>query len=80
MSVTRFLSMFQSARIPLQTEVYNYSGTDSRAFPHAGLSCPVYALLLPTTGNHSPCEEGNLNDAAALVEGICMLAGEGLPS
>ncbi len=74
-----FLSMFQSARLPLQTEVYNYSGTDSRAFPHAGLTCPVYALLLPTTGNHSPCEEGNLNDAAALVEGICMLAGEGVP-
>jgi putative aminopeptidase FrvX len=76
----RLLSMFHAAAIPLQTEVYNYSGTDSRAFPHAGLTCPVYALLLPTRGNHSPCEEGNLNDAAALVEGISMLAGRGLPS
>lgn len=69
----RFMALFGQAGIPLQTEVYNYSGTDSRAFPHAGLAGPVYALLLPTRGNHSPREEGSLADAENLLAGIEML-------
>jgi endoglucanase len=41
---------------PLQTEVYNTSGTDARAFPVLGNTMPVIALLLATRGNHSPLE------------------------
>ncbi len=42
--------------VPLQTEVYNYSGTDARAFPAQGVPTPVVPLLLATQGNHSPRE------------------------
>lgn len=66
----RWLTVFNSAGVPLQTEVYNYSGTDSRAFPHAGLPAPVYALLAPTRGNHTPMEEGSLKDLDNLVRGV----------
>jgi len=65
-----FLEFFAREKIPLQTEVYNYSGTDSRAFPHAGLATPVYALLLPTRGNHTPREEGSVKDAENLLHGL----------
>ena len=42
------------ADIPgLQFEVYNYSGTDARAFPTQGVPTPTVPLLLPTRGNHS---------------------------
>ncbi len=42
--------------MPLQWEVYNYSGTDARAFPTQGLPTPVVPVLLATRGNHSPRE------------------------
>ncbi len=63
-----------TAGIPLQTEVYNFSGTDARAFPHQGLACPVLPLLLATTGNHSPHETADLRDADKLIEAIAQLA------
>lgn len=63
-------SIFSEHDIPLQTEVYNYSGTDARAFPHMGLGCPVYALLLATRGNHTPEEIGALCDIESLIKGI----------
>jgi putative aminopeptidase FrvX len=70
------LAFAQAVGVRLQTEVYNYSGTDARAFPHAGLSARVYPLLLPTTGNHTPSEcahsadvEGLLTLLSALCEG-----------
>lgn len=44
------------AETPLQTEVYNYSGTDARAFPAQGIPTPAIPVLIPTEGNHSPCE------------------------
>ncbi|MDD5705587.1 MAG: hypothetical protein PHR35_06655 [Kiritimatiellae bacterium] len=62
------------AGIPLQTEVYNYSGTDARAFPRQGLSGPVLPLLVPTTGNHSPSECADLRDVEALARAIQALA------
>jgi endoglucanase len=68
-----------AARIPLQTEVYNFSGTDARAFPHQGLACPVLPLLLATTGNHSPCETADLRDAESLLAAIACLAGAQQP-
>ena len=61
------LAFAQSAGVPLQTEVYNVSGTDARAFPHAGLPARVYPLLLPTLGNHSPSEEAVSADVEALL-------------
>ncbi len=67
-------AIFLAAGVPLQTEVYNYSGTDARAFPRVGLAAPVFPLLLPTTGNHSPCETANLRDAQALMAGLHCLA------
>ncbi len=63
----RLSRTFRRAGVPLQTEVYNYSGTDSRAFPHLGLPCPVLALLIATEGNHSPVERAALADIDALL-------------
>jgi putative aminopeptidase FrvX len=62
--------LFAEAGLPLQTEVYNYSGTDSRAFPHQGLPAPVYALLLATQGNHTPRELGSLHDVSTLLKAL----------
>lgn len=62
--------------IPLQTEVYNVSGTDARAFPHAGLAADVYALLMPSADNHTPAETASLHDWKALLDLIPRL-GEG---
>ncbi|MDD4098557.1 MAG: hypothetical protein PHC30_07285 [Lentisphaeria bacterium] len=54
--------------LPLQTEVYNVSGTDSRAFPAQGSLAPVLPLLVATEGNHSPLETACLSDIEALAE------------
>ena len=72
----RAIAFCQSLHLPLQTEVYNYSGTDARAFPHAGLPACVYPLLLPTEGNHTASETANLADAAALVHLLRILCGD----
>ncbi len=61
---------FAAAGVPLQTEVYNYSGTDARAFPHQGLAAPVLPLLLATRGNHTPRETADLRDAETLASGL----------
>lgn len=61
---------FRCRRLPLQTEVYNYSGTDARAFPHQGLPCPVLALLVATKGNHSPVEQAAIADIEALFRAL----------
>lgn len=74
----RVRAVFAAGGAPLQTEVYNFSGTDARAFPAQGLACPVLPLLLATTGNHSPCETADLRDAAGLLTGLRMLAEHGL--
>ncbi len=42
--------------LPLQIEVYNYSGTDAKAFPLAGNPALVLPLLIASKGNHSPRE------------------------
>ena len=69
---------FTRAAIPLQTEVYNFSGTDARAFPLQGVFTPVLPLLIATTGNHTPRETADLRDAATLLRAIRLLA-EGAP-
>ncbi len=46
----------QNWGIPLQAEVYNFSGTDARAFPAAGSVAAVLPLLIPSDGNHTPRE------------------------
>ncbi len=60
--------------VPLQTEVYNYSGTDARAFPKAGAAMPVVPLLLPTRGNHSPRETLAVADLDAWPSAIAAVA------
>ncbi len=62
--------------LPLQTEIYNYSGTDARAFPQQGCDAPVYPILLPTTGNHSPMETAQLCDILALQKLLVKLCGD----
>lgn len=64
----RFLAFCKKHSLPVQTEVYNYSGTDARAFPHAGLPVPVYALLLPTRGNHTPLETAHVDDLGTWLD------------
>lgn len=58
----RVFDLMERAQVPLQSEVYNFSGTDARAFPQAGLPCPVLPILAPTQGNHSPCETADTRD------------------
>lgn len=69
----RITNLFDDYDIPLQTEVYNYSGTDSKAFPLSGLSCPVIALLVATSGNHSPRESASVKDIESLTEALRLL-------
>lgn len=63
--------------IPLQTEVYNFSGTDARAFPMAGSLAPVLPLLIPSDGNHTPFETISVHDleqTLLLLQKLCMEA------
>ena len=62
--------LMQRNDIPLQTEVYNYSGTDAKAFPLVGLHCPVIALLIASTGNHTPREMASTHDILTLTRAI----------
>ncbi len=59
-----------TAPIPLQTEVYNYAGTDARAFPAQGIPTTVIPLLLATDGNHSPRETIAVADLEAWPNAI----------
>lgn len=68
------LALAGDAGIPLQTEAYNYSGTDAKAFPHAGLPGRVFPLLLATTGNHTPAEcahRADIEGLLDLIEALC---------
>ncbi len=70
----RILSIAANCGAALQTEVYNFSGTDARAFPQAGLPAPVHALLIPSAGNHTPTETASLHDWQSLLSLIPALA------
>ena len=70
----RVLELAALAGVPLQTEVYNFSGTDARAFPQQGLACPVLPVLIPTRGNHSPAETADLRDLEAWPKAIRAVA------
>jgi Cellulase M and related proteins len=52
--------------VPLQTEIYNFSGTDARAFPSQGIMAPALPILIPTTGNHTPLETAAMSDIESL--------------
>ena len=52
--------------VPLQTEIYNFSGTDARAFPSQGITAPALPILIPTTGNHTPLETAAMSDIESL--------------
>ncbi|MDA3924853.1 MAG: hypothetical protein PF904_09165 [Kiritimatiellae bacterium] len=56
------MQIMNNAGVPIQFEVYNYCGTDARAFPMQGRSTPILALLIPTRGNHSPQEIVHTDD------------------
>ncbi|MBQ9693813.1 MAG: M28 family peptidase [Kiritimatiellae bacterium] len=61
------------ASVPLQTEVYNYSGTDARAFPAQGIPTPAIPVLIPTEGNHTQREilhPADLNAWPAALEAV----------
>lgn len=62
--------------LPLQTEIYNFSGTDARAFPQQGCEAAVYPILLPSTGNHSPKETARLCDILTLQKLLLKLSGD----
>ena len=66
-------NMFYDFGIYVQYEVYNYSGTDARAFPAMGLIAPVIALLLPTTGNHEPIEVCDFADLDEMFKAIVVM-------
>jgi putative aminopeptidase FrvX len=70
----RVCSLMAEAGLPLQTEVYNFSGTDARAFPQQGLPCAVLPLLLPTRGNHEPLETADARDIEAWPKAIRAIA------
>ncbi len=58
----RISRIMQQAEVPIQFEAYNFSGTDARAWPSQGSPAPVIALLMPTCGNHTPCEQADTAD------------------
>lgn len=68
----RIKHCFAKHQLPLQFEVYNYSGTDARAFPPA----TVISLLIPTRGNHSPLETADWRDIEALRVALETLSAE----
>ena len=70
----RVLEVMARAGLTVQTEVYNFSGTDARAFPQQGLPCPVLPLLVPTRGNHAPCEAADERDLEAWLPAIRAMA------
>ena len=70
----RVLELTARAGVPLQTEVYNFSGTDARAFPQQGLACPVLPVLIPTRGNHGPVETADRRDLDAWPKAIRAVA------
>lgn len=70
----RVLDLMAHAGVPIQTEVYNFSGTDARAFPKQGLACPVLPVLVPTRGNHSTRETADLRDVEAWRSAVRVIA------
>lgn len=70
----RVLERMAQAGVPLQTEAYNFSGTDARAFPQQGLACPVYSILIPTRGNHAPLETADTRDGEAWLAAVRVIA------
>jgi len=70
----RVLELMARAGVPVQTEVYNFSGTDARAFPQQGLTCPVLPLLVPTRGNHAPRETADWRDVAGWLPAVRAVA------
>jgi endoglucanase len=70
----RVSGLLGGAGVPHQTEAYNFSGTDARAFPQAGLACPVLPLLVPTRGNHSPCEQADVRDFEPWLQAVRAVA------
>lgn len=68
------LAYFREAGVKLQTEVYNYCGTDSGSFPRQGLKAPVAAILIPSRGNHSPHEYVDICDITETVKAVQLLA------
>ncbi len=66
-------NLFYDYGVYSQFEVYNYSGTDARAFPAVGLVAPVIALLLATEGNHSPVEKCDFEDLGTMFQAITVL-------
>ncbi len=69
-----FAELFDKSGIPYQFEVYNYSGTDAKSFPAAGLLAPVRALLIPTENNHHYNEKAALLDILHILNGVKLLA------
>ncbi len=70
----RVLAIMARAGLTVQTEVYNFSGTDARAFPQQGLPCPVLPLLVPTRGNHATRETADERDLEAWLLAIRAIA------
>jgi len=52
--------------LPLQTEIYNFSGTDAKAFPRAGATAVILPILIASEGNHSPLETIAICDVTEL--------------
>lgn len=66
----------QAWELPLQTEIYNSSGTDARAFPAQGSLAPVLPLLIASEGNHSPQETAAISDLETLAAWLTQLCGD----
>lgn len=61
-------ALAKKADIPLQEEVYNYSGTDAKSFPQTGSPAIIVPLLIATDGNHSPTETASVKDLDNLLK------------
>lgn len=63
----RLLDLAAAANLPLQTEVYNYAGTDAGAFSKVGAGCLALPLLIATRNNHSSAEVFHRDDLASTL-------------
>ncbi len=70
----RLLAACKAKNCPLQLEVYNFSGTDARAFPMAGSTATVVPILLATGGNHSAEESINKADLSNWLQVVDSVA------
>jgi endoglucanase len=62
------LELAKKNKIPVQTEVWNISGTDAGSVRTIGDGIPTIPILTATKNNHTPVEMGCINDCYSVTK------------